>query len=178
VPIFSVVVSIELRRTASPVTAFVGAAWHFPMWTVWVIGLLTIVFAIIERLPHNRPDSQDDNWDPRQLPRFAEVNSNKEWPRSVAIAMSAMGLVIGLGWLYLLWYQPQFDFNGVRVSLGPVWSDMRVPISLLGFGGLFWGLISLIWPSRIRLQYGVRLAINGCGLILLYIWLKRAIGWC
>jgi hypothetical protein len=109
------------------------------MWTVWVIGLLTIVFAIIERLPHNLPDSRDDNWDPRQLPRFAEVNSSKKWPRSVAIAMSAMGLVIGLGWLYLLRYQPQFDFNGVRVSLGPVWSNMRVPILLLGFGGFFWG---------------------------------------
>jgi hypothetical protein len=172
VPIFAVVVSIVLWRTASPVTTFVGAAWYFQMWIVWVIGLLTIVFAIIERLPHNRLDSRNDNWDPRQLPRFAEVNSNKEWPRSVAIAMSAMGLVIGLGWLYLLWYQPQFDFNGIRVTLAPVWNHMRVPILLLGFGGFFWGLTSLLWPSRIKLQYGVRLVINGCGLILVYILLK------
>jgi len=172
VPIFAVVVSIELWRTARPVTAFVGAAWYFQMWTVWVIGLLTIVFAMIERLPHNLPDSLDDHWDPRQLPRFSEVNSNKERPRSVAIAMSAMGLVIGLGWLYLLWCQPQFDFNGVRVSLGPVWNNMRVPILLLGFGGFFGGVTSLIWPSRIRLQYGVRLVIHGCGLILLYILVK------
>lgn len=172
VPIFAVVVSIVLWRTASPVTTFVSAAWYFQMWTVWVIGLLTIVFAIIERLPHNWPDSRDDSWNPRQLPRFAEVNSNKEWPRSVAIAMSAMGLVIGLGWLYLLWYHPQFDFNGVRVTLAPVWNNMRVPILLLGFGGFFLGLISLIWPSRIKLQSGFRLLINSCSLILLYVLLK------
>jgi len=172
VPIFAVVGPIALLQAASPVTALFSTAWHFFMWTVFTIGVLTVQFAIIERLSHNRPDSRDDKWDPRQLPRFSSANSNKDTPRHIAIAELAIGLVIGLGWLHLLWYQQHLDFNGVRVSLGPVWNSMRVPILLLGFGGIPLGLITLIWPSRTKLQSGLRMLINCCGLILLYILVK------
>jgi hypothetical protein len=172
VPVFVVIVGpIEIATAANPGPALIKALWSLATAAVFAFGLITLIFTAVERYPHKSLEK----WDPRRLPRVPATKAAsgvQTTPRSVAIAELVMGVVIGLGWLSVMWSRTAFDLEGVRITLAPVWQSVFWPILVVSLGGVPLGWASLVWPSWTRLRSGIRLTINGVSLALVAVLLK------
>jgi hypothetical protein len=164
VPVFALIVGpIAVATAAQPGYAVVQSMWDLAMAVVFAIGVVTLVFAIMERYPvDTRPF---EKWDPRNLPRVPKTPSDsRPTPRATAIAELAASLVFGS--LFVAWFRTSFDFGGVHITLAPVWRSLYWPFLLVILGGVPKGWVGLVWPERTRLHLGIRVAINAVTVIV------------
>jgi len=167
VPVFA----LKFAWAANPGPVLIPTVWNLLMAAVFATGVITIVFAVLTRYE----DKRTDGWDPRKLPRVPPASlaaDSLRTPRYLAITELGISLMFILGWLYLLWHQPKFDFGDAWVIPAPVLSDLRVPILLLFLSGIPIAWASLAWPMRRRLRSGLRLAVNIYTVILIGVLLK------
>jgi hypothetical protein len=84
-----------------------------------MIGSITIVFAILERI--QQKSKFMEKWDPRKLPPVRHPNRIK---LSTSISELTVNIVFCSWWLWWAgghWYPTQIHFAGVTVTMAPVW---------------------------------------------------------
>jgi hypothetical protein len=111
--------------THQGLVATLAAVWA-ASWTglVGAIGIVTMVFAAIERLHTGSRLFQD--WDPRKLPRaFTEI------PRSTSAFEVAALITFGIWWVHFMSSRDLVFGSSVRITLTPLW------------GYFFWGVLVL-----------------------------------
>ena len=170
VPVFVFVVGpIAIATAAHPSKTLIKTLWDLAMSQVFTVGVVTVVFAIMERYPVDaRPFKK---WDPRRLPRVPKtVPNSRPTPRATAVAEIAAGLVFGS--LLVAWFRTTFDFGGVHVTLAPIWRSLYWPFLLVVLSGVPKGWVSLMWPARTRLRFGIRAAIDTATLIVVAVLLN------
>lgn len=167
VPVYVLIVGPLIVKTiAHPALAGIQALWSLLMASTFSLGVITLVFAIIEQ----RSRCCASEWDPRRLPPAppaprADGVVPMPWYRAVSgIAVSAL---FALAWLYLAQPQTAADFEGVRIGLAPVWRSLFWPILAVVLGGAVVGVAGLLRPSAARLHAALRLAFNALGLVII-----------
>jgi len=172
VPVFALIVGpIMITTSTHHVGATVAAIWTLGMAAVFATGIITIVFAVIERYDQ----SVLYRWSPSALP----LAPRKKSPAAEAFTLRCTGvfevvggILVSVAWAYFCWYRMAFDLNHVHVALTPVWRTMFVPIMLLLLAGIPVGWITARDPSRTRLRSGLRLmrdafTVGVAGILLL-----------
>ena len=160
VPVFVLIVGpIMIATSTHHIGATVGAIWTLGMAAVFATGIITIVFALIERYDQ----SVLYRWNPSTLPRAPRKKSpafETFTLRCTGVFEVVWGILVSIGWVYLYWYWPAFDFNNVHLELTPLWRTMFVPILLLLLAGIPVGWITVRDSSRRRLRSGLRLMLD------------------
>ena len=164
VPVFALIVGpIAVATAPQPSHAVVQSLWDLAMAVVFSVGVITVVFAILERYPVD--PKPFEKWDPRKLPRAPKSTpESRSTPRATAIAELAASLIFST--LYVSWFRTTFDVGGLHITLTPIWRSMYWPFLAVILVGGVKGYLSLIWPERIRLRFGFRVAINAVTVIL------------
>src|SRR5579872_7133150 len=164
VPVFALIVGpIAVSTATQPGQAVVQTMWDLAMAVVFSVGVVTLVFSILERYPVDvRPF---EKWDPRRLPRVPKSPpDSRSTPRSAAIAELAAGLVGAT--LFVAWFRTTFDVGGVHIVMTPIWRVLYWPFLAGILGGVLKGWVGLMWPGRTRLHFGIRVAFNALTVIL------------
>jgi hypothetical protein len=161
VPVFVLIVGpIVIATAENPTIGAVQTVWNLAMAEVFTLGVVTLVFAILER----RPLRELETWDPRKLPYVPKttpsLDAGKPIPRATAIADFILGVVFTGVWLRLAWYRAGFDLDVLHVTLAPVWNVAYGAFLLTCLGGIALGWTSLVWPSWIRLRSTIRIVID------------------
>jgi hypothetical protein len=164
VPVFVFVVGpIAIATALHPSQTLIKTLWDLAMSAVFTLGVVTLVFAIMERHPVDVKPFE--KWDPRKLPRAPKsVPESRSTPRATAIAELAASLIFST--LYVSWFRTIFDIGGLHITLTPIWRSMYWPFLAVILVGGAKGYLSLIWPERIRLRFGIRVAINVVTVVL------------
>jgi hypothetical protein len=165
-PIFILVVGpATVLSGRDPSLALAETAWTLLMAAVFAFGVITLVFAAMERYPHESMLK----WDPCRLPRVppAEpITQPQPVPGYRAIAELLAAIGASLLWIEVMWLRTSFDFNGVAITLAPVWRSFFWPILLVTLSGVPIGLMGWLRPWWMRARSCVRLAVDGVTLVL------------
>ena len=170
VPVFVFVVGpIAVATAVHPSQTLIKTLWDLAMSSVFTIGVVTLVFAIMERHPVNA--KVFEKWDPRKLPRVPKSPpASRPTPRASAIAEMAVSLICTT--LFVAWFRTAFDLGEVHVTLAPIWRSLYWPFLAFTLSGAIRGWVSLVWPDRLRLRFAIRVAINAGTVILAAILLN------
>ncbi len=166
-PIYVLIVGpLVVKTAANPGLAGIQALWSLLMSALFSLGVITLVFAIIEfRSPRTSSD-----WDPRRLPpappaTHADDLEPMSWYRATTgVFVSAL---FALTWVYLAQPQMAADFEGVHIRLAPVWRTLFWPILAVLLSGAVTGLAGLLRPNAARLHAAIRLVADALTLIVL-----------
>jgi hypothetical protein len=165
VPVFVLIVEpVMVLTVANPAVASIQNAWNLAMAAVFSVGVITVVFAALER----RPVRELEKWDPQQLTPLAKAKSPADAariPRATAIAELVFGIICTGACLQAGWYLAGFNLDVVRVVLGPIWRTVYWLTLVWCVAGMPLGWTGLVWPSRIRMRAVIRLAIDALSLI-------------
>jgi hypothetical protein len=126
------------------------------------LGAIVLVFAVLQRLGV-RPDTEDDAWDPRQLPVIEEVNLISQGGTVAEITMSLILIAV---LLFLPDKIGAMISPGSNVILNPVlisFLPLIIPAILLGIG------LDVILLWRGRWETGTRIARIGTNLFGIYV---------
>ena len=169
-PVFLFVVApIAIATMVHPTQALIKTLWDLAMSAVFTVGVVTVVFAILERYPVKL--EAFEKWDPRRLPRIPKsTTESRGTPRATAIFELAASLIAAA--LFVAWFRTTFDLGGVRITLAPIWRSIYWPSLIVILSGVPKGWVSLMWPERTRLRFGFRVAANAATLILAVILLN------
>jgi hypothetical protein len=173
VPVFALIVGpIAVATAPQPSHAVVQSLWDLAMAVVFSVGVITVVFAILERHPVNVKPFE--KWDPRQLPRVPKSPpDSRSTPRATAVAELAASFITAT--LYVAWFRTMFDVGGVHITLNPIWRSLYWPFLAVILGGSVKGWVSLMWPERLRLRFGIRVVLNAITVILAAILLNTGV---
>lgn len=174
VPVFLLVVApIALATAVHPSQTLIKTLWDLAMSAVFTLGVITLVFAIMERYPVDTKPFE--KWDPRKLPRVPKSPPDvRSTPRATAIAEIAASLICGT--LFVAWFRTTFDLGEVHVTLSPIWRSLYWPFLAFMLSGILKGWVSLTWPERVRLRFAIRVAVN-VGTVILAAILLNAGTW-
>jgi hypothetical protein len=147
---------------AAKFAAVWGASWTG---LISAIGLVTIVFAAIERVQaRSRPF---ENWDPRKLPRaFTEI------PRSASAFELAALLTFAIWWVGVM---PSREFAlgaSVRFTLTPFWAYFFWGNLALTALNIVLSAVNLLRPSWTARRALLRLASDAAGAALFCAFLR------
>ncbi|HXM41517.1 MAG TPA: hypothetical protein VN924_09710 [Bryobacteraceae bacterium] len=150
-----------------PLVALIETLWTLLMSAVFAFGVITLVFAILERYP---PEAML-KWEPRRLPRVPlakAVTFPQPVSRYKAIAEVLTAVCASVAWIDVMWFRTSFHFGGVAIALAPIWRSFFWPILLVAFSGIPSGLIGWLrpWWMRTRAHSLVRLAADAIALVL------------
>lgn len=160
IPVFALIVGpLEIFTSKHPFGAAVGTIWTMAIAAVFATGVITIVFAMMERFDPNALY----RWNPRHLPRAPTRRS----PAAEAFTLRCSGafefvwgILMSVAWVYVCWFRPWLDFGAAHVALTPVWQNMFVPVLLLFVAGIPVGWITMRDPAKRRLRSGLRMLID------------------
>lgn len=165
-PIFILVVGPATILSSRNSPGAIGeTVWTMLMAAVFAFGVITLIFAIMERYPAE----SILKWNPRRLPRVPPAKALtqlKPVTGYAAIAELLASTAAGLVWIGVIWLRTSFDFNGVVITPAPVWHRLFWPILLVTLSGIPAGLIGWLSPWRMRARAYVRLAADALTLIL------------
>jgi hypothetical protein len=165
-PIFILVVGpATVLSGRDPSLALIETVWTLLMAAVFAFGVITLVFAAMERYPHESML----RWDPRRLPRVPPARAATR-PQPVPGYMAIVELLAAIGasllWIEVMWLHTRFDFNGVAITLAPIWRGFFWPILLVTLSGVPIGLMGWLRPWWTRTRAYARLAVDGVTLVL------------
>ena len=174
VPVFVFIVGpIAIATAIHPSQASIKTLWDLAMSSVFTVGVVTVVFAILERYPVNCKPFE--KWDPRKLPRAPKSPpASRPTPRITAMAELASSLICTA--LYVAWFRTTFDLNQVYIMLTPIWRSLYWPFLAVMLSGAVKGWVSLMWPERLRVRFAIRAATNA-GTVILAAILLNAGSW-
>ena len=166
-PVFILVVGpATVLSGRDPSLALVETVWTLLMAAVFAFGAITLIFAAMERYPHE----STLKWDPRRLPRVPPTTKAATGPQPVPGYTAIIELLAGIGasllWIEAIWLRTNFNFDGVTITLAPIWRSFFWPILLITLSGVPIGLMGWLRPWWIRARLFARLAIDGITLVL------------
>jgi len=165
-PIFILVVGpATVLSGRDPSLALIQTVWTLLMAAVFAFGVITLVFAAFERYPHESMLK----WDPRRLPRVPPakaVTRSQPVPGYTAILELLAAIGASLLWIEVTWLRTSFDFDGVVITLAPIWRGFFWPILLVTLSGVPIGLMGWLRPWWMRARSFARLAVDGITLVL------------
>jgi hypothetical protein len=166
-------VTVVFNQTALPnlefLTDFVGSIFS-------TIGIIVLVFAVLQRLDV-RPEMDEEDWDPRELPAISEVDTVS---RRGTVAEITFGLIL----IAILLFLP----DNIGVVLNP-WADVKqvilnpvliryMPLIILS---LLLGIgldVFLLWQGRwTTLTRIAKIATNLFGMYVLYVLIAGHNAW-
>jgi hypothetical protein len=166
-PVFILVVGpATILSSRQPSLALIETVWTLLMAAVFAFGVITLIFAILERYP----SETTFKWNPRRLPRVPQARAAAA-PQLVS-AVTAFGEVMAgtlasLLWIDLMWFPKSLDVNGVLIAPTPIWHSFFWPILLVMLGRATAGLIAWLRPWWTRARLSLVLAIDAVTLVLI-----------
>ena len=168
-PVFILVVGpAAILSSRHPSLALIETLWTMLMAAVFAFGVITLIFAALERYPHE----STLRWDPRRLPRVPPAkpaNRPQPVPGYMAVVEVLAGIGASLVWIEVMYWTriaQGFDFDGVSITLTPIWRGFFWPILLVALSGVPIGLMGWLRPWWMRARSLARLAVDGVSLIL------------
>jgi len=166
-PVFILVVGpATILSSGNPSLALIRTAWTLLMAAVFAFGVITLIFAILERYPHETTFQ----WDPRRLPRVPPAiaaTAPQPVSRFNAIAEVLAGIGASLLWIDLMWFPKSLEVNGVFIAPAPIWHNFFWPILLVTLGYAAAGLVTCLRPWWTRTRSSVVLAADAVTLVLM-----------
>lgn len=146
-----------------------GALWgSFWLTTIFSLGIVTLVFAVLERV-HAKTRFLE-NWNPRRLP---PVRNPNQIPRSSSVIELVVNLVFYAWWAGCMTSPIVFEGAGLRISLSPLWPYFYWGFLLLALGNAALAGANLLRPYMTRLRATLRLLGDSAGAAL-FCWLLKA----
>jgi hypothetical protein len=156
-------------RSAHSVGGDLFGAWGSFWLTAFIaIGLITVVFAVLERAQSKSRFLED--WEPRKLP---PVRNARLIPRASSVVEVAVNLVFLLWWVNGMWSQTIFERSSVRIVLAPTWRVFFWAYLLLAVANIVASSVNLLRPYWTGLRASIRLATD-CAGAALFCWLLKA----
>ncbi|MGH9773440.1 MAG: hypothetical protein ACRD50_00655 [Candidatus Acidiferrales bacterium] len=131
------------------------------------VGVVTIVFAVLERMQVQNKLLED--WDPSKLRPVRDPN---RIPRASSIVELGVNVVFVGWWVNGMWSQTIFEHSGVRIVFGPVWQYFFWAFLLLALGNIALAAVNLFRPYWTRLRGSIRLIGDVAGSVV-FCWLFR-----
>jgi D-alanyl-D-alanine-carboxypeptidase/D-alanyl-D-alanine-endopeptidase len=149
--------------------AVVGRAWGtFWVSTFFAIGLVTAVFAVLERVQAKSNFLED--WDPRKLPPVRDL---LRIPRISATIDLAANLAFIVWWLTTGWSLTVFDRAGVRIEFAPAWRIFFWGFLAVACANVLLAVANLFRPYWNWLRSSMRLVLD-CVASFFFCWLFKA----
>jgi hypothetical protein len=166
-PIFILMVGpATVLSSGNPFLGLAETAWTLLLAAVFSMGIITAIFSILERYPHE----STFQWNPRRLPAVAPAQASQP-PKIVsrfnAIVEVLAGLFASLLWIGLMWSPHTLRVNGIVIAPTPVWRSFFWPILLVTLSSPAAGLFTLLRPRWMRTRACVALGAHAVVLILL-----------
>jgi hypothetical protein len=139
---------------------------HFLDTIIFTLGVVTLVFAIIERV---RPRFLE-NWNPRKLPpvrdpnRIGRINS--------LVDLAANGIFIAW-WVTDMWSTTILNRGGVRVVFAPIWKDFLWAFLLIAIANIILAAVNLARPYWTWLRASVQLVLTIAASVA-FCWMCKA----
>jgi hypothetical protein len=135
-----------------------------------VVGIVTVVFAAIERYQA----TWIEQWDPLNLPRVPGPNDSSErFKHATSFAFTLGGAVF---WAIALWHRSEFVLGSLHILLAPVWQQLYWLVLGLTLADAAVDLHGVVRPGRMLVRAGLRLMLDAAG-ILVAVALFRAGNW-
>jgi hypothetical protein len=155
-------------RTTAALLMFFGEAFKT---IFFVIGIMTTVFAILDRY-HGK---WIDNWDPLTLPRVATPSAKMEWYNH--FAGFAFGMAAAIFWGVVMWQRGAVVVGpGLRIGVAPIWGQMYWTILALTAARALVDLYCFVRRAWTRGQSYAWLALDIAGIVMAIL-LLRAGNW-
>ena len=166
-PLFAIVFIGPVFNSGQPGAAllqFFGQAFRT---VFFVIGIVTTVFALMDRY-HAQ---WIDKWDPRKLPRVPPAHQPMQWYND--FAGFAFGFAAAVFWGVTMWRRGSFTFAaGWSVVLSPIWARLYWFILLLTVARALVDLYCFVRRGWTRGQSWSRLVLDVAGMILAFVAFK------
>ena len=160
-PLLAVILVPVALTGAHPVTELFGAFGDVIGSGIYMIGLLTVLFAILEKL-QVRVRFLDEDWEPRKLPKLVTVADPVQIPRSASFGAFVGILAFSLWWMGLLQFPETSSLHVIQALPTPFYW----PVLLLLWAEMFMHVVNLIMPWWTRWRAAARLLIDLGGLAL------------
>jgi hypothetical protein len=164
------IVSFTLRNVtnAAWTPPFAAIAGH--LWTGWfsALGVVTLVFAIIERSPAKTQILE--TWNPRKLPPLRPATAI---PRSGSAIEIAVYLCVLTWWVGNMASLANLRVGNVHFVLAPVWTLFYWSILLTTLAGVAISLLNLLRPWWTAPRIAARLGLDVVGSVF-FCWLFKA----
>jgi hypothetical protein len=124
--------------------------WHGVIWALAYSGLLTLIFAAIERRVARVKPS--DPWDPAHAFDLPVSPEHREARESVRIRVASVGRLAG-GALFLSWWMGAWRVDWppeLALRLAPIWQALWWPILALVLWSMALAAAALVWPRASR----------------------------
>lgn len=140
------------------------------IWTGTFIaaGLITLIFALLERMQGN--DRFADDWNPRSLPALRRRRNEISRVNS-AFELAAL-VFFFIWWVTVMWPQEIFDHAGVRVVLAAQWRIFVVGVLALILATLVRSAVNLVRPYWTSTRAYITFAID-CTRAALFCWFLK-----
>jgi hypothetical protein len=161
--------SYRAEHSRGGLIGIIGSVWG-PLWVsaFFVIGLVTIVFAVIERVQAKSGSLED--WNPGKLPPVRD-------PNQIPLSSSIFELVIGVlftGWWIGAMRSPVIlNSSNVQITLAPVWRAFFWSFLCLSVVNVAMSSVNVFRPYWTRRRAGIRLATDCIGSAL-FCWLCKS----
>lgn len=153
----------------SHVLTAMGQAWgSFWITTIIAFGIVTIIFAVIERVEPK--EKLLENWDPRKLPPVRDPN---RIPRFNSIFELAVNGVFVVWWLDRMWSLELLDRGGVHIVLAPAWHTYFWVMLAVALGNIALAAVNLAYRYWTWRRGILRLILETAGAIPI-CWLFKA----
>jgi hypothetical protein len=132
----------------------------------FVIGIVTVAFAILDRYRAK----WEDNWDPRKLPGVPPAHQPMQWYNDFA------GFAFGIG-AFVFWAvmmrRGELAFpGGARFILGPIWSQIYWAVLGLTLARACVDLYSFVRPVWNRARSWMRLGLDAATIVMALVLLR------
>ncbi len=166
-PLFAIVFIAPVFDSARPGAALLSFFGEALRSLFFVIGIVTTVFALLDRY-HTK---WVDKWDPRKLRRVPPTHPQMQWYND--FAGFAFGIAAFVFWGDMMWRRSAFAFTpALRVVLAPIWGQLYWVILGLTLARALVDLYRFVRRGWTRGQSWSRLALDVAGMLLALVALK------
>lgn len=162
-------IAMAIYRPAHPslITA-IGLFWtsFWPM-TLSMIGSVTIIFAILERV--QQKSKFMEKWDPRKLPAVRDPN---RIPLSNSVTELTGNMVLCGWWLWWAgghWYPSEVHFSSVTVTLAPVWRYFFWGYLVMYLGNIVLSTVNVFRPYWTPERAAFRVLSTSAGVAICWV---------
>ena len=132
-----------------------------------VVGIVTVVFAAIDRY-HAK---WGDDWDPRKLPRVPVAHQTSV--RRTDFAGFITGIAAFVFWACLMWQRSEIAFEGgLRIGLNAIWSQIYWPVLGVTLARALVDGFSFLRPASTRVSSGIRIGLDVAVILMAGVILK------
>jgi hypothetical protein len=156
------------RAAHSVVRAF-AEAWG-PLWLaiLTAVGIVTIIFAVLERVQSRTQFLE--NWNPRKLPPVRDPNRIGRINSLVNLAANSIFIT---WWVTDMWSATLFDRAGVRIVFSSVWKAFLWAFLLIAIANIALAAVNIARPYWTWLRASIQLALTIAASVA-FCWMCKA----